>query len=232
MLIHLGVDLMVPAPEVVSLRGGQTIPPFTLRVPGDASSAAFLGVAAAMIPGSDIEIRDVGLNPGRIGWLNVLKRMGADISVSKEEEWSGEPVGRIRVRAQPLQSTEIGAGEVPGLIDELPVLSMAAAVAEGVTRVSGAGELRVKESDRIQTISAGLAALGVRVEQEPDGFQVFGRPEGVSGGTVDASGDHRIALAFSVLSLRAGDVVALRGRDTVRDSFPDCFRALETLHDG
>ena len=232
MLVHLGVELTVHAPGVVSLRGGQTIAPFTLRVPGDASSAAFVGVAAAMLPGSDVEIRDVGLNPGRIGWLSVLERMGADVSISQDGEWSGEPVGRVRIRARSLRGTEISAAEVPGLIDELPILSMAAAVAEGSTRVSGAEELRVKESDRIQTICAGLTALGVRVETADDGFQVFGRPAGVDGGRVDAANDHRIALAFSVLSLRAGDHVALRGRETVRDSFPDFFRVLERLHDG
>ncbi len=232
MMRHLGLQLATSDDLTVTLSGPQRVPAFDLTVPGDASSAAFVGTAAAMLPGSDVEIREVNLNPGRIGWMSVLERMGADITVESRGDWAGEPVGDVRIRAQGLRGTQIGADEIPGLIDELPVLAMAAAVAEGATSVEGAEELRVKESDRIETVATGLRALGVDVDTAPDGFSIQGRPDGVSSGAVDAAGDHRIALSFSVLSLRADGVVALRGKDTVRDSFPAFFRVLETLQNG
>jgi len=232
MMQHLGLQITTEDGLTVRLNGPQRVPGFELTVPGDASSAAFVGTAAAMLPGSDVEIREVNLNPGRIGWLRVLERMGADITVASRGRWAGEPVGDVRIRAQGLRGTQITADEIPGLIDELPVLAMAAAVAEGVTSVEGAEELRVKESDRIETVATGLRALGVEVDTAPGGFCVQGSPDGVRSGAVDAAGDHRIALSFSVLSLRADGVVALRGKDTVRDSFPAFFRVLETLQNG
>jgi 3-phosphoshikimate 1-carboxyvinyltransferase len=206
--------------NTVTVEGGQSPAPLALRVPGDISSAIFLIVAATLIPGSDLTIVDVGLNPTRSGALEVLQRMGArlDIEVLREE-W-GEPVGSVRARASSLKGVPIGGEQIPSLIDEIPALAIAAAHAEGETNVTGALELRVKESDRIAALVAGLEVLGARAHALPDGMVVEGSATW-SGGAIDEHGDHRIALAFALAGLTSGKPVRIRRSETVNTSFPE-----------
>jgi 3-phosphoshikimate 1-carboxyvinyltransferase len=201
------------------LEGGQQPFAANRRIPGDLSSAMYLIVAAALIDGSDLEIRDVGLNPTRCGALDLLSAMGADLEVERRDDWGGEPVGRVRVRSAQLEGTEIGPEAVPGLIDELPVLMVAATQARGRTVLRGAGELRIKESDRIDTLVKGLATLGADVAAMPDGLVVRG-PTALTSGRVDARGDHRMALSFAVAGLVAGGGVEVAGARSARVSFP------------
>src|SRR6185436_17371961 len=175
MLRHMGVAVTTDGTRI-AVRGGQPLAPLDLTLPGDPSSAAFLAVAALLVPGSEIRVRGVGTNPLRTGLFAILKRMGASISVVRANDVAGEPVGEIVATHGGLRGTEIGPDEVPGAIDELPILAVAAAFAEGETRVTGAAELRVKESDRIASLEQ-LRALGVDFEPTPDGFVVRGRPD-------------------------------------------------------
>jgi 3-phosphoshikimate 1-carboxyvinyltransferase len=177
-----------------------------ITVPGDVSSAAFWMVAAALVPGSDLVIEGVGLNPTRTGVVDVLRRMGAEIDV--DEAPGAEPIGTVRVRAAGLAGVEIGGAIVPRLIDEIPVLAVAAAFAEGETVIRDAAELRVKESDRIATTVAGLRALGVDAEALGDGLRIHGRPGArPTGAPIASGGDHRIAMAFAIAGLRVGTTV-------------------------
>ncbi len=198
----------------------------TVEVPGDISSAAFWLVAAAIHPGARLTVEGVGLNPTRIGVLNVLRRMGAEVSVY--ERGGIEPIGDITIVGGDLRGTEIGGDEIPTLIDELPVLAVAAAFAEGETVVRDAAELRVKESDRIAAVVAGLRAIGVEAEANPDGFRVAGG--GARGGHVVTEGDHRIAMAFSVAGIRVPVVVS--ETDSIRTSYPDFLATLARLNPG
>ncbi len=204
------------------------VPPFDLAVPGDLSSAAVLIAAAALVPGSDVVIREVGLNPTRVGFLGVLRRMGARVEARPAPGDGPEPWGDVRVRHAPLAATVVEAGEVPGLIDELPLLGLVASQAEGVTEVRGAAELRAKESDRIAGLVAGLRALGAEAEEREDGFAVRG-PTRLRGGACDARADHRLAMTFAVAGLVAPGPVAVQGMDSVADSFPGFLEALGAL---
>jgi 3-phosphoshikimate 1-carboxyvinyltransferase len=195
------------------------------KIPGDVSSALFLVAAALMVEGSDLEIHDVGLNPTRIGALEILRTMGADVEWEAGEDWGGEPTGTIRARYSELTGVEVDPAVVPRAIDEFPVLAVLASQADGATRISGAGELRVKESDRIRTTAAGLTALGVRVETFDDGMTVHG-PADLARAEVDAEGDHRIALAFAVAGLIAGGDVRVKGWSAVETSFPEFLDVL------
>jgi 3-phosphoshikimate 1-carboxyvinyltransferase len=215
------------AGRTVSLRGGQRLTGQTLRVPGDLSSAAFLAVAAAALPGSDVTITGVGLNPTRAALVEVLRRAGADIETTAEGDWRGEPVGRLRVRHGTLREVVITPGEVPELIDELPVLATLGAFGGSVT-VSGAGELRVKESDRIAELVAGLRAMGADADERPDGFQVR-RGAPLTGGAVHAHGDHRLAMAFAIAALGATGPTPIDGADAVAVSYPSFFDDLDRL---
>jgi 3-phosphoshikimate 1-carboxyvinyltransferase len=201
---------------------------FGLAVPGDLSSAAPLVAAAALVPGSDIRVEGVGLNPSRTGFLDALARMGARVEMSPGGVDGPEPSGELRVRAAPLHAISVEAGEVPNLIDELPLVGVLATQAEGATAVRGAGELRMKESDRIAGLVAGLVGLGADVEELPDGFVVRG-PVRLHGGACDALGDHRLAMAFTVAGLVASEPVRVAGMASVGDSFPGFLRALEAL---
>jgi 3-phosphoshikimate 1-carboxyvinyltransferase len=201
---------------------------FGLDVPGDLSSAAPLVAAAALVPGSDIRVEGVGLNPSRTGFLNALARMGARVETSPIGVDGPEPSGELRVRAAPLHAISVEAGEVPNLIDELPLVGVLATQAEGATEVRGAVELRTKESDRIAGLVAGLVALGADAEELPDGFVVRG-PVRLHGGACDALGDHRLAMAFTVAGLVASEPVRVAGMASVGDSFPGFLRALEAL---
>ena len=210
------------APGVASLAGGHTLRATDIVVPGDFSSAAFLLVAASITPDSDVLIRDVGINPRRTGLLAALRAMGADISEEKQRLLGGERAADLRVRSARLRGIELPVALVPDMIDEFPAFFVAATFADGATTVSGVAELRVKESDRLSGMADGLRALGVRVDETPDGATIHGLgPTGrLLGGEVDSLGDHRLAMAFAVAAQRAGGEVRIRDCANVATSFP------------
>ncbi|HVF52982.1 MAG TPA: 3-phosphoshikimate 1-carboxyvinyltransferase [Actinomycetota bacterium] len=205
---------------VTEVSGGGSLTPMSLQVPGDISSALFFIVAAALIEGSELVIQDVGLNPTRTGALDALIRMGADITIAVEEERVGEPVGTVTVKASELRGIEIGPDEIPGLIDEIPALAVCATQASGTTTITGARELRVKESDRISAIATGLNALGARVEEREDGLVISG-PSTLYGGDVDSLGDHRIAMMLAIAGVIGAANVKVNGWSSVATSFPE-----------
>ena len=190
-----------------------------IDVPADISSAAFFMVAAAITPGSDITLQHVGVNPTRIGVINILREMGADLQLKNEREIGGEPVADIRVTYAPLIGIDIPQAQVPLAIDEFPVLFIAAACAEGVTRLTGAEELRVKETDRIQSMADGLSVLGIQCETTEDGIVIHGGQ--LQGGEVESCGDHRIAMAFTIAALRADAEIVVNNCANVATSFPN-----------
>ncbi len=209
-----------------SVEGGGKLTAMAIDVPADISSAAFFMVAASIAPGSDITLIHVGINPTRIGVINILKLMGADISLLNERDIGGEPVADIRVRSADLKGIHIPEQQVPLAIDEFPVLFIAAACAEGKTVLTGAEELRVKESDRIQAMADGLNTLGVNAEATADGIVIEGGDYG--GGTVNSHHDHRIAMAFAVAALRASAPITIEGCDNVATSFPNFVELAST----
>lgn len=191
-------------------------------VPGDPSSAAFLGVAALLVPGSDVTVERVCLNPGRIGLFRILQRMGAEIDGlpgSEVDPLGPEPIGDLTFRHSSLRGTEVGGDEVPATIDEFPLLALAAAFAEGRTVVTGASELRVKESDRISTVVSALGSVGAKITELDDGFTVSGTG-GISGGTIGSHGDHRLAMMGAVAGLASSEGVAVDGFEAVEISYP------------
>ncbi len=194
-----------------------------ISIPADISSAAFFLVGASIAPGSDLTLTQVGMNPTRIGVVNILRQMGADIAIERPRALGGEPVADLRVRAAPLRGISIPEQQVPLAIDEFPALFIAAACADGETLLSGAAELRVKESDRIQVMADGLSALGVEVEPRPDGMLIRGLGAAglLGGGQVDGHGDHRIAMAFAISALRATAPIRVEDCANVETSFPD-----------
>lgn len=200
------------------VRGGGRLTACDIDVPADISSAAFFMVGAAIAPGSEIALEHVGINPTRIGVIDILKLMGADISVLNSRTAGGEPVADIRVRHAGLKGIVIPRAQVPLAIDEFPALFIAAAAASGETVLTGAGELRVKESDRIAAMARGLKALGIDARETPDGIAIRGGA--LRGGTVDSHGDHRIAMAFAVAALAASGPVTVRDCQNVGTSFP------------
>jgi len=211
----------------IALTGGQRLTGCALRVPGDISSAAFWAVAAAAIAGSDVSITNVGLNPSRSSLLDVLRRFGADVEETLEDDWNGEPVGRLRIRHGAMTDLVIAPEEVPEVIDELPVLATLGTFGGSVT-VSGAGELRVKESDRIAELVTGLRAMGADAEERPDGFQVRCGTR-LTGGAVHARHDHRLAMAFAIAALGATGPTTINGADAVAVSYPAFFDDLDRL---
>ena len=214
----------------VSLRGGQRLLGRELAVPGDISSAAFWMVAAAALPGSELTIGDVGLNPTRTGILGVLERMGADVGVAAHAPGRGdtdEPAGTVTIRHGKLREIEIQPDEVPGVIDELPVLA-ALATHGGSLSVAGAQELRVKESDRISALAGGLRRMGADVDERPDGFTVRGTGR-LRGGDVDALNDHRLAMAFAIAALGASAPTTIHDAGAAAVSYPEFFSVLESL---
>ena len=205
-------------PGRVRLSGGQVLRAIDIDVPADFSSAAFFIVAATLVPGSEWVLRGVGMNPRRTGLLHVLRAMGAEIAEENRHDAGGEPVADLIVRHASLHGIEVPAEHVADMIDEFPVLFVAAACAKGVTTIRGAAELRVKESDRIAVMAAGLQALGARIEEIPDGAVVEGG--GLHGGTVDAHGDHRCAMAFAMAGAVADGPVTIHDCAHVATSFP------------
>jgi 3-phosphoshikimate 1-carboxyvinyltransferase len=205
-------------PHSVRLSGGQRLRATDVQVPCDFSSAAFPMVAATLVPGSELLLEAVGINPRRTGLLAALRLMGADIAEENAREQGGEAVADLRVRHAPLRGIELPAALVPDMIDEFPVLFVAAACAAGETRVEGIGELRVKESDRLGAMAAALSALGARLQERPGGISIQGGV--LRGGSVDSRGDHRIAMAMAVAAQRAGGPVRIADCANVDTSFP------------
>jgi 3-phosphoshikimate 1-carboxyvinyltransferase len=204
---------------IIRLRGGGTLTARAIDVPADISSATFFLVGAAISPGSELVLEHVGINPTRIGVINILKLMGADLTMENTREVGGEPVADLRVRGGRLAGIRIPEDQVPLAIDEFPALFIAATCAEGETVLSGAHELRVKESDRIAVMAQGLMRLGIAVRETPDGIVIQGGTLG--GGEVDSHGDHRVAMAFAIAGLRAGAPITIRDCKNVATSFPD-----------
>jgi len=211
----------------VAIRGGQRLIGGTFHVPGDISSAAFWMVAAAALPGSEVTIEHVGLNPSRTGIIGILQRMGAQIETAVANPNGSEPIGTIQVRHGDLRPAEIVPPDVPGVIDELPVLA-ALATHGGELRVSGAQELRVKESDRISALAEGLRLMGGDIDEQPDGFHVRGRGR-LRGGEVDAKNDHRLAMAFAIAALGATGATVIHDAGAAGVSYPEFFTVLESL---
>jgi 3-phosphoshikimate 1-carboxyvinyltransferase len=217
MLRGFGVEVD-SRPGYAALPGGQRLRGARVEVPADISSAAFFMVGAAITPGADVLLREVGTNPTRTGVIEILRRMGADLTLLDPRMKGGEPVADVRVRASKLRGIEIGHELVASAIDEFPALFVAAACAEGETLVRGAEELRVKESDRIQSMVDGLRAVGIEAEARPDGARIRGGL--INGGTVDSKGDHRVAMSFAMSALRARAPIRILDCANVATSFP------------
>ncbi len=214
--------------QEVTLIPAGTLQATPISVPGDFSSTAFLLVAGLILPDSDLTIEGVGVNPTRTGLLDVLQAMGAKVQVFPVDEETGEPRAHLRVRASRLQGVSIGGDLIPRLIDEIPVLAVAAACAEGKTVIRDAAELRVKESDRIRTIAAELSRMGVRTEELPDGLIIHGGRR-LQGARCEGHGDHRVAMALTVAGLQAEGQTIVRDTACIRTSFPGFVETLEHL---
>jgi 3-phosphoshikimate 1-carboxyvinyltransferase len=225
-----GAEIEIDGPHI-ALRGEAELRPQRLAVPGDASAAAFLAVAALVVPGSEIRIERVGVNPGRTGLYEMLAEMDGDIAFENLRELSGEPVADLVVRHSALKGVDVPAAIAPRMIDEYPALFVAAAFAAGRTRAQGLAELRLKESDRIAAMAAGLAAMGVTVEAVGDSLAVEGNGGGpiAGGATIDAGLDHRVAMAFAVAGLHARLPVGIADMNPVATSFPGFAAALGAL---
>jgi 3-phosphoshikimate 1-carboxyvinyltransferase len=226
MLRLFGADIAVEGAEI-ALRGEAELRPRTLTIPGDPSAAAFLAVAALVVPGSNLRIEGVGMNPTRSGLFDLLREMGGDIAVSGDRETAGEPVADLEVRHSALRGLDVPPEIAPRMIDEFPIFFVAAAFAEGTTRTTGLGELRLKESDRLAAMALGLGSIGARVEQSQDGLTVAGTGgEPLPGGAaVDPRLDHRVAMSFAVAGLRARQPVTVSDMTCADTSFPG-FAAL------
>lgn len=215
---------------VLRIAGGPALRAVDVAVPGDLSSAAFWLVAAVIHPQARITVRHVGINPGRTGLLDVLREMGAMIRVENERVEGGEPVADITAESSRLRGVHVGGALIPRLIDEVPVLAVAAAVAEGLTTIRDAAELRVKESDRLAAIASELAKLGARIEEHPDGLTIRGGR--LLGGEVECYGDHRMAMSLAVAALAASGPVQIHGGECVDISYPTFWSDLERLAPG
>jgi 3-phosphoshikimate 1-carboxyvinyltransferase len=228
LLRELGVPVRRRGAEI-SVSPVDRLPPLDVRIAGDFSSAAPFIVAATLLSGSELLVQGVNVNPLRTGLLDVLGRMGANIAVFNRRTDGGEPVADLEVRSAQLVATQIGPDEVPRLIDELPFVALAAGMARGETVVRGAAELRVKETDRIETVTTSLKALGVRITAGDDGFRVRGVPTRPRGGGVGSFGDHRLAMLAAVAGLVSREGVRLEGAEAVAISFPGFFDLLESV---
>jgi 3-phosphoshikimate 1-carboxyvinyltransferase len=230
LLPAFGVPVVVEGRRALVL--GSVTPVATdVRVPADPSSAAFMAVAAAIVPGSSIELSGVSVNPTRSGYLRVLERMGAEIALTDQSQEGAEPIATVRVRQRTLRATHIAADEVPSLVDELPILALAACFAEGMSRFEGVGELRVKESDRLEAIVAGLGALGARVRAGHDWLEIHGGSP-LHGAALASLGDHRLAMTWTVAGLVAAGSTLVAGFDAVGVSYPGFQSDLEALLGG
>ncbi len=212
--------------STICLEGGGKLTACDIDVPSDISSAAFFMVGASIAEGSDLTLKHVGINPTRIGIINILNLMGADISLSNQQEVGGEPVADIRIRSTRLKGIHIPEDQVPLAIDEFPAIAIAAACAEGRTELTGAEELRVKESDRIQAMVDGLQILGIDCEGTPDGMIINGGT--LDSGTVESLGDHRIAMSFAMAALRSNGEIKIKDCANVNTSFPNFIQLART----
>jgi 3-phosphoshikimate 1-carboxyvinyltransferase len=228
MLAAAGADVTV-RPTSVTVRRPARLSLGRVDVPGDFSSAAPFLVAATLVPGSELHVHGVNLNPRRTGLLGILERMGARVTVYNRREVGGEPAGDLEVHSAPLVGTTVGPNEVPVAIDELPLFALAAACARGESVLRGAAELRAKESDRIDATVDALRALGVRARATDDGLRVIGVPARPRGGRIASGGDHRLAMLGAVAGLASREGVRLEGADAVAVSFPGFFEMLAEL---
>ncbi len=232
MLTYFGAEVNI-TPQAhgrrIELTGQPELRPGNITVPADPSSAAFPLVAALIIPGSDILLTDVMLNPTRTGLITTLKEMGAEITIVDEREEGGETIGDLQVRASELTGVQVPAARAPSMIDEYPVLCVAAAFASGETHMAGLGELRVKESDRLAAVAAGLKACGVEHEEGEDSLIVYGADSVPGGGTIKTELDHRIAMAFLVMGLRSENPVTIDDGAMIATSFPDFIEEMTAL---
>jgi 3-phosphoshikimate 1-carboxyvinyltransferase len=208
--------------------------PWEIEVPGDFSSAAFWVTAALVVPGSEVRIRKVGLNPTRIRFLDILDRMGAEVEIREAgEDSAGEPVGKLVVRHSPLEGITVGPEDVPGAVDELPLLAVLGAFARGETVLWGADELRVKETDRIRAVCEEFRRVGVEIEERSDGFAVAGDPEvGIRGGRASSRGDHRIGMGLAISGLASRSGVEIEDLEAASVSYPGFLRDLRKVSCG
>jgi len=227
MLTARGVDVRVNGPAV-SVRGIAALTPSDITIPGDLSSAAFFIVAALTVPDSEILVRNTGINPTRSGLIDILKSMGANIRLENQREVSGEPVADIVVNYSPLRGIAIDGRAVLESIDEFPVICIAASKAEGTTRITGAGELRVKESDRIAAMASELSKLGVGVAEREDGLVIEGR-ENFQSAAVQSHGDHRVAMSLAVAGLSTEREITVSDTACIKTSFPGFMEMVESL---
>lgn len=232
MLAAMGIDIKTESGTITLYPPAHPVFPYplSLRVPGDPSSAAFWWVAAAIHPDAELTTIGVGLNPTRTGALDVLRLMGAEIAIENQRVASGEPVGDVTVRSSSLRGIEIGGALIPRLIDELPVLAVAAACAEGDTLIRDAAELRAKETDRVETVASGLDALGVTVEPTADGMGITGG-RGLRGAPLHSRGDHRLAMSWAVASLVATGETTVHGAEAVDVSYPGFWETLTRIQE-
>jgi 3-phosphoshikimate 1-carboxyvinyltransferase len=234
MLAGFGAEVSVesgPDGRVIAIRGEAELRPQHIVVPGDPSSAAFPVVAALLVPGSDVVVRNIGLNPTRAGLFDTLRAMGASIEELDRRVVGGEPVADLRVRASALAGIDVAPDIAPSMIDEFPILFVAAALAKGRTVTRGLDELRVKESDRLAVMAAGLRAIGARIEEQADGLVIDGTDgEPLAGGaTIAARLDHRIAMSFAVAGLRSRAAVTIDDMAPVQTSFPTFVAMMRSL---
>lgn len=227
MLAAMGADIDREG-KTIRVQGFPKLDPLTVQVPGDISSAAFFMVAATIVPGSEVLLRDVGYNPSRTGVIDILKEMGADIEITNPSLEGGEPKVDVLVRYGKLSAATIAGDMIPRAIDELPILAVAAAYAEGTTTIRDAKELRVKETDRIHAMVCGLRDFGATVEEFEDGMAVTGK-EQLQGTTVSSFGDHRIAMALIVAGLAAIGETTVEGSDAIAISYPEFMDSLKSL---
>ena len=226
LLKHFGVHVQSNSEEI-KVPGGQKFIANQLNVPSDPSTAAFWLAGACMVPNSNIELHNVSLNKTRIGFIRALEKMGAKVELIMTEEHP-EPMGTIRIATGPLRGIRIEESEIPSLIDELPMLAVLATQAHGVTEVTGAEELRVKETDRIEAVAVNLRAMGAVIETRPDGFKITG-PQKLKGALINSYHDHRIAMAFSIATLVASSESTIEGSECVGISYPEFFDTLDEL---
>ncbi|HEX2914090.1 MAG TPA: 3-phosphoshikimate 1-carboxyvinyltransferase [Chloroflexia bacterium] len=231
MLKAMGAPLEQTSDALVMHGPATELKALDVAVPGDISSAAFWLVAASVHPDADIILHNVGVNPSRTGIIDVLREMGADISLQNEREVAGEPVADIRVRSARLHGVSIGSSMIPRLVDEVPALAVAYLMAEGSSRVNDASELRVKETDRIATIASEFGELGIAVETRADGLEITGQPQKIKGGEVDSHADHRMAMALAIagLLLPEGQEVVISGYRCADVSYPGFWEDLEKV---
>lgn len=229
-LKYMGIDVKVNDLNI-TIKGNKELEPKEFKIPGDISSASFFIIAATIIKGSNIKLTNIGVNPTRTGLISVLERMGADIKIENEREVCGEPVADIIVKSSKLKGIEISGDIIPTLIDEVPIIAVAASLAEGTTIIKDAQDLRNKESDRIATITTELKKLGVDIQETPDGMIVNGKEKIEGGCNCDSNFDHRIAMSLAIAALAAKNPVTIENASWIRISFPEFNMILTQLRE-